>query len=92
LEDRLREMVCGGSLDLATAQQEIAVNWIAAYKKYFRTDKLLAEHFDKGAPGNFPDCSSRGFQRIGPEAPTGVPLLVAAGLQWRCRRFRRARS
>ena len=44
LEDRLREMVCDGSLDLATAQQEIAVNWIAAYKKYFHTDMPLVEH------------------------------------------------
>jgi hypothetical protein len=44
LEDRLRDMVCGGRLDLATAQQEIAGNWIAAYKKYFQTDKPLADH------------------------------------------------
>jgi hypothetical protein len=44
LEDRLREMVCDGSLDLAEAQHEIAANWIAAYKKYFHTDKPLAEH------------------------------------------------
>jgi hypothetical protein len=43
LEDRLREMVCEGSLDLAEAQREIAENWIAAYKKYFHTDKPLAE-------------------------------------------------
>ena len=33
LEARLREMVCGGSLDLTEAQREIATNWIAAYKK-----------------------------------------------------------
>jgi hypothetical protein len=44
LEDRLREMVCDGSLDLSEAQREIAANWIAAYKKYFHTDKPLAEH------------------------------------------------
>ena len=44
MEDRLREMVCDGSLDLAEAQHEIAANWIAAYKKYFHTDKPLAEH------------------------------------------------
>lgn len=44
LEDRLREMVCSGSLDLAEAQREIAGNWIAAYKKYFRTDRPLPEH------------------------------------------------
>ena len=39
LEDRLREMVCDGNLDLREAQQEIAANWIAAYKKYFHTDQ-----------------------------------------------------
>ena len=44
LEDRLREMVCDGSLDLAEAQQEIATNWISAYKKYFHTDEPLPEH------------------------------------------------
>jgi hypothetical protein len=38
LEDRLRDMVCDGSLDLTEAQREIAANWIAAYKKYFHTD------------------------------------------------------
>lgn len=36
LEDRLREMVCDGRIDLATAQREIAEDWIAAYRKYFR--------------------------------------------------------
>ncbi len=38
LEDHLRDLVCDGQLDLATAQREIATNWIAAYKKYFHTD------------------------------------------------------
>jgi hypothetical protein len=37
-------MVCGGQLDLATAQHEIAVNWIAAYKKYFHTRQPLPQH------------------------------------------------
>ena len=41
LEDRLRELVCRGDLDLATAQHEIATDWIAAYKKYFRTDRPI---------------------------------------------------
>jgi len=43
LEDRLRQMVCDGTLDLTEAQREIATNWIEAYKKYFRTDSPL-EH------------------------------------------------
>ena len=39
LEDHLRMLVCEGKLDLATAQREIAGNWIEAYKKYFHTDR-----------------------------------------------------
>lgn len=50
LEDRLREMVCDGSLDLAAAQREIAANWIAAYKKYFHTDQPLPEHRGRQIP------------------------------------------
>jgi len=49
LEDRLRDMVCEGSIDLGEAQREIAVNWIAAYKKYFHTDRPLAEHCNRCA-------------------------------------------
>jgi len=44
LEDRLRDMVCAGSLDLRSAQEEIAADWIAAYKKYFHTDRPLTAH------------------------------------------------
>lgn len=39
LEDRLRDLVCGGQLDLAEAQRDISTDWIAAYKKYFQTDQ-----------------------------------------------------
>jgi hypothetical protein len=44
LEDRLRDLVCEGSLDLADAQREIASDWIGAYRKYFHTDRPLAQH------------------------------------------------
>ena len=50
LEDRLRDMVCNGSLDLTEAQKEIAENWIAAYKKYFHTEQPLEEHWKRNAP------------------------------------------
>jgi hypothetical protein len=43
LEDYLRDRVCAGTLDLATAQQDLAVNWIDAYKRYFHTDQPLDE-------------------------------------------------
>jgi len=39
LEDRLHELVCRGDVELPTAQREISTDWIAAYKKYFHTDK-----------------------------------------------------
>ena len=39
LEDRLHQMVCSGELELATAQRDIAADWISAYKKYFRRDR-----------------------------------------------------
>jgi Putative zinc-finger len=42
LEAHLRNLVCQGDLDLATAQREIATNWIDAYKKYFHTDRPVA--------------------------------------------------
>ena len=41
LEDRLREMVCDGQIDLSTAQHDISADWILAYKKYFHTDRPL---------------------------------------------------
>ena len=34
LEDRLRQLVCSGSLDLATAQQAIAADWVTAAARY----------------------------------------------------------
>lgn len=44
LEDYLRRQVCEGKLDLATAQQDLARDWIRAYQKYFRTEKPIPEH------------------------------------------------
>jgi len=44
LEDHLHQMVCSGQLDLATAQRDISRDWIAAYKKYFHTDRPISAH------------------------------------------------
>jgi hypothetical protein len=35
LENKLHREVCDGTLDLATAQRDIASDWITAYQKYF---------------------------------------------------------
>jgi hypothetical protein len=45
LEDRLHDLVCEQKLDLPTAQHDIATDWIGAYKKYFKTDKPILEHY-----------------------------------------------
>jgi anti-sigma factor RsiW len=44
LERLLPQLVCRHQLNLATAQRDMAVDWIAAYKKYFNTDVPLEAH------------------------------------------------
>lgn len=44
LEDRLRTMVCGGELELSRAQNDLAVDWVRAYKEYFHTQTPLPDH------------------------------------------------
>jgi anti-sigma factor RsiW len=46
LERLLPELVCRGELDLATAQQAIATDWITAYKRFFKTEAPLIAHGD----------------------------------------------
>ena len=41
LEGRLHELVCQGKLNLATAQSDLATDWISAYKHYFHTDRPI---------------------------------------------------
>lgn len=52
LEDYLRDQVCAGRMDLAAAQRELSTDWIAAYKRHFRTERPLAMHaqFRKDRP------------------------------------------
>ncbi len=50
LEERLHEMVCAGTLDISTAQRDISTDWIAAYRKYFNTDRPLPMHSRLEAP------------------------------------------
>jgi hypothetical protein len=55
LEEHLHQLVCAGEVELSTAQGDIADNWIAAYKKYFRTDKplFLRSRLDSATPITF---------------------------------------
>ncbi len=64
LENEMHDEVCSGRLDLATAQRDIATDWIAAYKKYFHTNAPL------GATG--------GGRRRGRHPLTGADLPFPA--------------
>ncbi len=44
LEDLLPRLVCSNQIALAQAQQDIATDWIAAYKRHFKTDRPLRAH------------------------------------------------
>jgi hypothetical protein len=44
LEDHLHDLVCTDQIDLEVAQRDIASNWIAAYRKYFKTARPLPDH------------------------------------------------
>ena len=44
LEQLFHRQVCEGTLDLTTAQREMASDWISAYKRYFKTDRPLRDY------------------------------------------------
>ena len=57
LERLLPRMVCEGRLELEIAQRDIAVDWIAAYKKYFHASAPLTTYSsasDDDDPQNWP--------------------------------------
>lgn len=39
LEQLFRQRVCEGTMDIRTAQREIADDWISAYRRYFATER-----------------------------------------------------
>jgi hypothetical protein len=72
LENKMHRMVCSGQLDLKTAQQEIAGNWIAAYKKYFHTQLPISKT---------PSTNSRRGPHANPPPPAPPPS-GQAGQVW----------
>ena len=57
LERLLPRLVCRGQVDLATAQRDIAENWIAAYKNYFHTDRPIGTQARLGADDDNDDVT-----------------------------------
>jgi len=47
LEERLAAEVCAGRLDLLTAQRDLATDWVAAYRHYFKSDVPLQAHLER---------------------------------------------
>ena len=59
LENELHHQMCNGSISMATAQHDIATDWIAAYKKYFHTTMPLAKaNTASSKAGNSPTIGS----------------------------------
>ena len=75
LERELQDLVCRGTLDLSTAQQELADDWIAAYKRRFSTDRPLRDYgrFPLTPAGVDAIRSERAERRLLP----GEPMAVA---------------
>jgi anti-sigma factor RsiW len=86
LEVLLPTLVCRGEVELARAQREIATDWVAAYKRYFKTEVPLRAHLDAprmdedeliivGEPEM--DRAARDL-RFGPRMGTGILLVSLA--------------
>ena len=65
LENEMHRQVCNGTLPLATAQHDIATDWIAAYKKYFHTNTALAVRGNDGSRRAKPRRGLFGFHLPG---------------------------
>ena len=75
LEDKLLAMVRAGKADLHTAQQEMAHNWIAAYKKYVNPTPLIGK---RSAFSYEPDTETAQPATSAPPASTPPVATVAA--------------
>jgi hypothetical protein len=94
LENELHDEVCSGRLDLATAQHDIATDWIAAYKKYFHTNTPLSSaggytggrrrrgrHPLTAADSPFPAPPAASFPAPGNSPATGTNAQVWVNLK-----------
>jgi hypothetical protein len=77
LENKLHELVCSGQLDLKTAQQAIASNWIEAYKRYVGPEsKALGRPSEDERAETAPAVAT-------PAAPGQVWVNTKSGKYWR---------
>ena len=75
LENALHADVCSGKIDMPTAQQEIATDWISAYKREFHTQVALPDgsgrRRTRRAKGQREERSRTSVQTISKEIPSG---------------------
>jgi hypothetical protein len=72
LERLLPRLVCDGKIDLGVAQREMADNWIAAYKKYFKAERPVPSQ-----AGLVEDDDDEVLFEPMPEAPLTHSALVS---------------
>ncbi len=72
LERLLPRLVCDGKIDLGVAQREMADNWIAAYKKYFKAERPVPRQ-----AGLVEDDDDEVLFEPMPEAPLTHSALVS---------------
>jgi hypothetical protein len=76
LENRLHQLVCSGQLELKSAQQAIATDWISAYKKYVGPQpKALGRPSEDERVGTAPAATST--------APGQVWVNTRSGKYWK---------
>ena len=76
LENKLHALVVSGQLDLPTAQRMIATDWIAAYKRVFRTDQPLGKRKGGARSSASPRRTPTGRTRPAPVASASVRVWV----------------
>jgi anti-sigma factor RsiW len=80
LELHLHQLVCAGTIDVATAQREIATDWIAAYKRRFRTDRPRRDYAASPLTEHDSEMLRAELAELGRPVPSGRadgPLLMA---------------
>lgn len=81
LENKLHAMVRDGQIDLKTAQQEIATDWIAAYKKYVGPEP--GTESSSPASGRTATSTSAATVHSAPSTSGQVWVNTKSGVYWK---------
>ncbi len=83
LENALHDDICAGRVSLQQAQQEIATDWIAAYKKHFHTNAPLRKAGRVALPDGAPATDDdNAIPMGGPQVRTAALSSPAGGQVW----------